>query len=272
MTPIVSPLPFATWGMDILGPFPKAIGQCKYLFVATWGVDILGPFPKASGQRKYLFVAMDYFTKWIEAEAIASITTAKVRKFIWHNIITQFGILRAIIFDNGLQFDTSELTDYLSNLGCQARFTAVAHPQTNGQAEAANKSILYGLQKKLDHAKGKWVDELHDVLWYLHTIEKTATGETPFMLAYGSEAVLPIEVALQTHWLTTFQEALNNAALHEALDLIPSIRGDALLSEALYKLCITRLHHHTVKIQPIHVGDLVLRAWRLLLAQGSTTN
>jgi len=236
MTPIVSPLPFATWGMDILGPFPKA-----------------------TGQRKYLFVAVDYFTKWVEAEAVASITTAEVRKFIWRNIITRFGIPRSIIFDNGRQFDTSKLTDYLQDLGCQARFTAVAHPQTNGQAEAANKSILHGLQKKLDHAKGRWADELHGVLWNLRTTEKTATGETPFMLAYGSEAVLPIEVALHTHRLTSFQETLNNAALRETLDLLPSIRGDALIREALYKLRIARLHNRAVKLQPIQVGDLVLR-------------
>jgi len=72
MTPIVSPLPFATCGMDILGPFPKA-----------------------TGQRKHLFVARDYFTKWIEAEAVAFITTAEVRKFIWRNIITRFGIFLA---------------------------------------------------------------------------------------------------------------------------------------------------------------------------------
>ena len=44
-------------------------------------MDILEPFLKVTGQRKYLFVAVDYFTKWIEAEAVASITTAEVRKF-----------------------------------------------------------------------------------------------------------------------------------------------------------------------------------------------
>ena len=65
MTPIVSPCLFATWGMDILGPFPKATGRCEYLFMA-----------------------MDYFTKWIDAEAVASITTVEVRKFIRRNIIT----------------------------------------------------------------------------------------------------------------------------------------------------------------------------------------
>ena len=56
------------------------------------------------------------------------------------------------------------------------------------------------------------------------------------MLAYGSKAVLPLKVALHTHRLTTFQDELNNEALREALDLLPSIRGDALLRETLYKL------------------------------------
>ena len=79
------------------------------------------------------------------------------------------------------------------------------------------------------------------------------------MLVYGSEAILPVEVALHTHWLTTFQEALNNAALREALDLLPSIRGNALLCEALYKLLITRLHNRSVRIHPVHVDDLILR-------------
>jgi len=73
-------------------------------------------FSYATGQRKYLFIAVDYFTKWIEAKAVASITIAEVRKFIWRNIITRFGIPRAIIFDNGRQFDTNKLTDYLNNL------------------------------------------------------------------------------------------------------------------------------------------------------------
>jgi len=78
------------------------------------------------------------------------------------------------------------------------------------------------------------------------------------MLAYGTEAVLPVEVALHTHQLITFQEELNNAALCEALDLLLSIRGDALIREALYKLSIARTHNRGVRVQRIQVGDLVL--------------
>ena len=77
---------------------------------------------------------------------------------------------------------------------------------------------------------------------------QTATGEMPFMLAYESEAVLPVEVALHTHHLTTFQEELNNPALREALDLLLVVRGDALLWEALYKLPIARLQDRAVKL------------------------
>ena len=79
------------------------------------------------------------------------------------------------------------------------------------------------------------------------------------MVAYDSEDVLPVAVALHTHLLINFQEALNNAALRKALDLLSPIRSDALLREALYKLRIARLHNRAVRIQPIQIDNLVLR-------------
>ena len=107
-----------------------------------------------------------------------------------------------------------------------------------------------------------------NVLWSLRTTEKNATGETPFMLAYGSEAVLLVDVDLHTHRLITFEEELNNVALQEALDLLPSICGDALLREAFYKLRIARLHNHVVRLQPIHVGNLILQRMEAVARAG----
>jgi len=148
----------------------------------------------------------------------------------------------------------------------------VAHPQTNGQAEATNKSILHGLQKKLDNAKGKWVDELHGVLWYLRTTEKTAMGETPFMLAYGSEAVLPVEVALHTDRLTTFQEGLNNMALREALNLPPPF----MAMPSSERLSINSASHDYTTTQsrcnPFRSAISFFDARRLLPGQGSMAN
>lgn len=65
-----------------------------------WGIDILGPFPMAAGQRKFLLIAINYFTKWIEAEPLTHITEKKIQDFVWKSIIYHFGLPRYIISDN----------------------------------------------------------------------------------------------------------------------------------------------------------------------------
>ena len=70
----------------ILGPWP----------FAQWGMDIVGPLPAAPAQKKFLLVATDYFSKWVEAEAYASIKDKDVTKFVWKNIVCRFGILQTI--------------------------------------------------------------------------------------------------------------------------------------------------------------------------------
>ncbi|KAK4383524.1 hypothetical protein Sango_2724800 [Sesamum angolense] len=70
-------------------------------------------------------------------------------------------------------------------------FTSVSNPQTNGQNEVTNRTILQHLKTRLGTAKGAWVDELPSVLWAYRTTPQTTTGETPFCLSYGTDAVAP---------------------------------------------------------------------------------
>ncbi|GJU36583.1 reverse transcriptase domain-containing protein [Tanacetum coccineum] len=65
-----------------------------------WGIDIAGPFPEGPGKVKFLIVAMDYFTKWIEAKVVATITGNQVKKFVWDNIVCHFGLPGEIVSDN----------------------------------------------------------------------------------------------------------------------------------------------------------------------------
>ena len=132
---------------------------------AQWGLDIVGPFPKAAGHKKYLLVGTDYFTKWVKAEPLANIRDVDVKKFLWKNIITHFGIPHTLISDNELQFDSKSFRRYCCELEITNRYSTPAYPQRNEQAEAVNKVIVSGLKKKLDDAKGKWVEELLHVLW-----------------------------------------------------------------------------------------------------------
>ena len=59
------------------------------------------PLTQGKRQVKFLLVAIDYFTKWVEAEALATIIEAKVSNFVWKNIVCRFRTPQMIISDNG---------------------------------------------------------------------------------------------------------------------------------------------------------------------------
>ena len=132
---------------------------------AQWGLDIVGPFSKATKNKRYLLVGIDYFTKWVETEPLANIRDMVAKKFIWRNIVTRFRVPHTLISDNGLQFDSKAFRRYYCELGITNRYSTPAYPQGNGQAEAVNKVIVNRLKKRLDDAKGRWVEELPHVLW-----------------------------------------------------------------------------------------------------------
>ena len=88
-----------------------------------WGLDIIGPFPIVVRQLKFLVVGIDYFTKWVEAEALATITEKNIRSFVWRNIIYRYGIPRVLVSDNGKQF-----RDFYLELGIKNHYSSPAHP------------------------------------------------------------------------------------------------------------------------------------------------
>ncbi|CAJ2668042.1 unnamed protein product [Trifolium pratense] len=225
-----------------------------------WGMDLLGPFPTAAGQNKYLIVAVDYFTKWIEAEPLANITTFNVLRFFKRNILARFGIPQVVITDNGTQFTDKKVREFMAKIGTTQHFTYVEHPQTNGQAEAANRVILRGLKRRLDEAKGKWTEELHSVLWSYRTTPHSTTGETPFRLTYGTEAVIPVETGASSFRTEVPLEGENNhKMLREELDLLEELRDGAALREATLKQKIAKRHDKKVIKREFDVGTLVLR-------------
>ncbi|CAL8991543.1 unnamed protein product [Prunus brigantina] len=166
---------------------------------AQWGLDLIGPMPPGTGQVKFAVVAVDYFTKWTEAEALATITAAKIEHFVWKNILCRFGLPNAIVTDNGKQFDCSRFRNLCSRFNISIFFASPAHPQSNGQVEAINKIIKKTLKKKLGAAKGNWPEILPEAIWAINTSYRRSTGETPFSLAFGTEAVVPVELRNATY-------------------------------------------------------------------------
>ena len=101
-----------------------------------------------------------------------------------------------MVTNNGKQFDNPKFLTFCEQFGIRKVFSSPGHLQSNGQVEAANETIKENLKKNLEKHKGAWIDELPRVLWAYRTTKRTATGETPFTMAFGVEVVIPVEVGL----------------------------------------------------------------------------
>ena len=140
-----------------------------------------------------------------------------------------------LISDNGLQFDSKMFRKYCGELGIINRYSTPAYPQGNRQTEAVNKVIVSGLKKRLDDAKGKWVEELPHVLWTYRTTPRRSTGETPFSMTYGTEAVILLETGFPMTRTNSFNPKDNDKQLKRNLNLIEEKRKNAMVQFAHYQ-------------------------------------
>ncbi|XP_071712989.1 uncharacterized protein [Rutidosis leptorrhynchoides] len=165
-------------------PVSSAWPFCK------WAIDIVEPFNRSTGNAKFMVVAIDFFTKWVEAKALAKITGENVKKFVWHDIVCR-----------------------------------------------------YGAPNEIAH----------------RTTPKWSTGETPFSLVYGTEAVIPAEICVPTQRIMAFDIEANSDALRENLNLLEERRLMAAIRQADHKHKMAKYYNKKVKHTQFEVGDLVLR-------------
>ena len=132
-----------------------------------------------------------------------------------------------LVSDNRKLFDNSAFKDFCSELGIKNHYLSPAHPQSNGQVEVTNWSLLKIIKTQLEGAKGIWPDELPSVLWSYRTTARTPIRETPFRLAYRSDAVIPAEVGLTSYRVENYDEDKNKEAICLQLDLVDKVQATA---------------------------------------------
>ena len=94
---------------------------------------------------------------------------------------------------------------------------------------------MNGLKKRLDGAKGKWVEELSYVLWTYWTTPHRSTRETPFLMTYGVDAVIPLETRFQTLKTSSFTLINNDRLLGKNLDLIEERKENDIVQLTYYQ-------------------------------------
>ncbi|GKE94654.1 reverse transcriptase domain-containing protein [Tanacetum coccineum] len=111
----------------------------------VWGLEFMGPFPDSRG-NKYILVAVNYMSKWVEAQALLT-NDARVVVKILKGLFARFGVPKALIKDRGTHLCNSQLEKALPKYGVTHRISTAYHPQTNGQTEVTNRVIKRILER-----------------------------------------------------------------------------------------------------------------------------
>nr|GEZ49547.1 reverse transcriptase domain-containing protein [Tanacetum cinerariifolium] len=197
-----------------------------------WGIDIAEPLLEGHDKVKFLIVAIDYFTKWIEAKPVATITRSQIKKFVWDNIVCRFGLPGEIISNNEKQFGDNPFKDW---------------------------SIGEGIKARLEERNKNKTEEISHVLWAHRTMIKSSNEETPFSLTYGTEALILVEIGMPTLRTAEIDMIKNNEALKINLDILEEKREQAAIQEAKSKAKMEKYYNARVHNTSFRLGDLVYR-------------
>ncbi|XP_070039926.1 uncharacterized protein [Nicotiana tomentosiformis] len=237
--PMLAPWPFVAWGMDVMGPIK----------------------PKASNRHKFILVAIDYFTKWVEAVTFKTVTKKAVVDLVHSNIICRFGISKTIITDNAANLNSHLMREVCEQFKITHRNSTPYRPKVNGVVEAANKNIKKILRKIIQSSR-QWHEKLPFALLGYRTTVRTSVGTTPYLLVYGTEAVIPAEVEIPSLRIIVEAEIEDDEwvkAQLEKLTMIDEKRMAVVCHGQLYQQRMARAYNKKVRPRKFKVGQLVLR-------------
>ncbi|CAL2229815.1 unnamed protein product [Prunus armeniaca] len=191
-----------------------------------WAMDLIGKiYPASSQQHCFIIVATDYFTKWVEAKPVKSTTSQEIITFIEEQIIQRFGIPESITTDRGSSFISGEMLDMAEAFKFRLLQSTPYYAQANRQAESSNK--------------------------------REATGMTPYALTYGHDAILPMEIVVQSlriaHQHNLVRENYSQAMLLELEGL------DASKIDTLNKLLAGKLQDRDGEIHAAPINGKWLK-------------
>ncbi|KAM1889938.1 hypothetical protein ACFX13_047874 [Malus domestica] len=192
----------------------------------------------------------------------------EVCNFVEENIVTRFGVPETIITDNGTIFTSDRFKDYTANLKIRLEQSTPYYPQANGQVEASNKVLIGILEKMIKERLGIWHLRINEALWAYRTSLRTATGTTPYALTYRHDAILPVELSinsLRTIEKSSLFSAEYSQAMRQELEDLEEARLDAYNLLMAQKKIVERAYNQRVRQKTFDEGELV---WQIILPVG----
>ncbi|XP_028114984.1 uncharacterized protein K02A2.6-like [Camellia sinensis] len=219
----------------------------------TWVFDLVGPIAQQFKGHRWILAVTEVSTKWVETILMRKVNRARVANFIKENIICRFDIPKVILSNNGTFFINRHVGRLLDAYQIKHHKFSPYYPQRNGQAEAANKTLIRILSKMMDEARGIWSEQLPVAFWAYRMSKRRLTQATPFSLVYGSEIVLLVELAARM----AMSAHLVPDSRKNDIEAAEEIRDWASRAMEKYHQSTARTYNQSVQHRKFNEGDLV---------------
>ena len=148
--------------------------------------------PMSTKGNKYALVAMDYFSKYVHVFPMSNQTTETVADCLMKLVLEQ-GVPERLHSDQGKQFESAVFQELCKRLGIQKTRTTPYHPQSDGMVERFNRTLKDMVAKYIRLDGSDWDEVIGATVFAYNTSKHSTTGYTPFFLAHGREARLPVD-------------------------------------------------------------------------------
>ena len=166
-------------------PPPKRVFQ-------IWGLDHLGPFKETQNGKVHMIVAIDYLSKWVEAEAVPSTAAGPVIKFL-EKVFLRHGFPQRLISDRGPAFGSQEFAEFVQKWNIKHTIASAEHPQTNGLVEKINRALAETLAAFVNTAHTDWDAKMDQALFAINSAKQSTVQFSPYELVYGRSPLVPLD-------------------------------------------------------------------------------
>ena len=211
---------------------------------------------KASGGYEYILTIVDHFTRFLQAYPTRDKSAKTAAKQLYHDYIPRFGIPGKLLHDQGKEFENDTFHHLQRLLGITRLRTTPYHPETNGQCERMNQTILQLLRTLEESQKSKWKDHLNQLVHAYNCTTNSVTGYSPFHLMFGRKPRLPIDLILGDNTIPK---------PHSHKEYLKHWKG---VMEEAYRIATSKSETRKAKdrnrrnlhrtLEPLEVGDRVL--------------
>ncbi len=156
-----------------------------------WSLDFIGRLPVTKAGNKFIITAIDHCTRWPIAKAVSVAGAATVGKFIYEEILLNFGCPKEILTDQAKCFSDQVLQEYLEKQLVKHLRTTAYHPRTNGLVERLNGILGSMIRKFVENGGQEWDVYLNQALFACRVRVHRSIGVSPFYLTYGISPTLP---------------------------------------------------------------------------------